>query len=149
MKMLSKEMLLGGCLSLSLLSCSTLKTGNPGSLNGEWNVTELLQEKIKPTAETPFIGFKVDEARIYGSTGCNRIMGEVNAADLIEGKADLSKIATTMMACPDNKYERTFLDALSTVKKVESYKSGFKLLDGAGKVVMVLTEKSKDSGAKD
>lgn len=44
-------------------------------LSGEWVIELVNGKKIVGTAEvTPFIGFNLDESRIYGNVGCNTIM---------------------------------------------------------------------------
>lgn len=69
-------------------------------------------------------------------------MGGADLNAIIKGKADFTKVGTTMMACPDDKYERKFLSALSRVKKAVAEKSVIKLVDAEGNTVMELTGKN-------
>ncbi len=129
--------------ALSLCACKTAGSLTAEQLGGEWNVTLLEGEAISPAENTPYIGFDGD--RLYGSTGCNRIMGEANLDDMIAGKADFSQIATTTRACADAIHEQKFLQALSRVKKiVANGETGCKLLDSKGETVMQLTRRAEE-----
>lgn len=45
-----------------------------------------------------FFDLNGNAARVAGSDGCNRVIGDVN---LVEGKVQFSHLGSTMMACPD------------------------------------------------
>lgn len=130
-------------VAMAFSSCSSVNGLTPEKLSGEWNVTLLEGESITPAENTPFVGFDLSRKRLYGFTGCNRIMGEADINAMIEGKADFTKVSTTMMACPDDKYERKFLSAFSRVKKAVAGKSVIKLVDADGNTVMELTSKKE------
>ena len=53
-----------------------------------------------PNQEFPFIGFDTNTGKVFGNSGCNRMMGsfDVNAKP---GTIDLGAMASTRMACPD------------------------------------------------
>lgn len=138
MHTLLKTSVLAATTGVLMLSCSSAKEMTAESLNGEWNVIQIEAQKITPAENTPVVGWNFAENRLYGSTGCNRIMGQVTFDDLIDGKADFTKVMTTMMACPDNKFERPFLNALNKVKKATQAKNKVKLLDADGQTVLVL-----------
>ncbi len=63
----------------SIVSCGSGKNMlSVSSLDGEWNITEVDGQKIS-TERMPFIGFDVAQKRIYGNSGCNRMMGSFEA----------------------------------------------------------------------
>ncbi len=128
-------------LTLGMTSCSAVKNLTSESLNGEWNVTLLDGERIEPAENTPYIGFDAAENRMFGFTGCNRLVGGASVTDILAGKADFSRMGVTRMACHDDKYEQKFLSALGRVKKAVAGKSVVKLVDESGKTVMELTSK--------
>ena len=65
--------------ALILASCGGSKNMlTLSSLNGEWNITEVDGQKITDK-KMPFIGFDVAQKRIYGNSGCNRMMGTFDA----------------------------------------------------------------------
>ena len=89
------------------------------SLNGEWNITEVNGTTLT-TDPLPFIGFDVTQHRIYGNSGCNRMMGSFEADSLNPGKISFGQIGSTRMMCQDMKTEQAVLDALG---KVQSYET--------------------------
>lgn len=119
--------------TLAVTSCSLSKkqVDMMGRLDGEWNIVEVNDSVIKPAAgQAPYIGFDMKEGRIYGHTGCNRIMSAIDAKT---GKIDFSHMGSTMMACPDMDTERKILDALAKTVSVKECKDGaVALLDGKG-----------------
>ena len=105
--------------ALILASCGGSKNMlTLSSLNGEWNITEVDGQKITDK-KMPFIGFDVAQKRIYGNSGCNRMMGsfDVNAKP---GTIDLGALASTRMACPDMSGERELLQALDKVVRFDA-----------------------------
>ncbi|WP_455674228.1 META domain-containing protein [Phocaeicola sp.] len=89
------------------------------SLNGEWNITEVDGQKIS-AGKAPFIGFDVAQKRIYGNSGCNRMMGTFEADSLKPGVLSFGQIGSTRMMCPDMKTEQSVLGALGKVKSYET-----------------------------
>ena len=78
------------------------------SINGE----ALLANSMGRQAH---IIFKSDDNRVIGNGGCNTFNGQY---ELKRGNGvSLSKIATTMMACPDMDIEGKFLRTLETYDK--------------------------------
>lgn len=73
-----------------------------------------------------------EDARLAGSTGCNRMMGEYerDGDRLIFGQ-----LATTMMACPGEvmELEREFLDTLADVASWQVEGENLTLVDDEGK----------------
>lgn len=77
--------------------------------------------------------FAVDELRVFGSGGCNRIIGSVA---LNGDRLRFDHMGTTMMACPDGMdLERRFLEALGNVVCYRLSGRRLELLDGQGVVV--------------
>lgn len=121
--------------AFALSSCNTL---NPGKLAGDWDVTSLTANgrtvNIVPTSNTPYLGFK--DNTFYGFTGCNRISGQV---DFPEERIHLPQVASTMMACPDNKYEQDFMAALNSSTRIKVSGDRLTLLNEVGNDVATLT----------
>lgn len=105
-------------VSLTLSSCSSCNSINSKAINGLWQVTSIKGENITPAENTPNIGFDAANKKIYGYTGCNRIMGEYIPAKLKKGFIDLSSLGCTRMFCHEDKYESNFLKSLSEVKRI-------------------------------
>lgn len=101
-----------------IASCSSSKKAlNTSSLNGEWNIIEVDGKHLSTnTQHAPFIGFNFVQKRIYGNSGCNRMMGTFNVDSLKPGVISFGPIAGTRMACPDMETEQAVLSALGKVK---------------------------------
>ena len=113
------------CLGWSLQSCSSSKNvAGTVSLDGEWDIVQIRGEEIVPSATSPqpFIGFDQAAGRIYGNSGCNRMMGTFSVDSLKPGILRFGPIASTRMACPDMTLERNVLDALQEVAAFEAWK---------------------------
>ncbi|MBU7570188.1 MAG: DUF4377 domain-containing protein [Flavobacterium sp.] len=77
----------------------------------KWNLIQM--NGATPPASSAYLVFQADGKRIGGSAGCNRISG---GFELTKDKISFSKIASTLMACPDenkNKLEGTLLKMLT------------------------------------
>jgi Heat shock protein len=82
-----------------------------------WKLTSINGEAIPESAmgRVAHIIFKSEESRIIGNGGCNTFNGQY---ELKRGNGlSLSKIASTMMACPDMEIESKFLRTLETYDK--------------------------------
>lgn len=93
-----------------------------------WTVTEIAgTEMVEGTAVE--IGFN-DEGRIFGTGGCNRLMGgyEITGEGLSFGA-----VATTMMACPEEimAQEQAFLALLEEVRAFDMGEGGELILIGS------------------
>ena len=113
MKKLVLEMM-AICAGALIVSC-----GSVSSLDGEWNITEVDGQKIS-TERMPFIGFDVAQKRIYGNSGCNRMMGSFEADSLKPGTLKFGQIGSTRMMCPDMKTEQMVLGALDKVTSFQT-----------------------------
>ena len=125
--------------SVLLVSCHTAKeTVSGNDIRGEWNIVEIEGTPVEAQSQ-PFIGFDVANGRIYGYSGCNRLMGSLNLSG--ENKIELEQMASTMMACPDMEVERRVLDALASVKSLKNEGNTLVLYGPARKPLMLLQKR--------
>jgi heat shock protein HslJ len=86
----------------------------------EWRLVELDGEPVEIGAgeREPHLVLDLEESRVSGSGGANRIMGTFALA---ENELAFGPLATTMMAGPEEamRRERAFLDALDRVTSYE------------------------------
>lgn len=116
-----KKIYVSVCLASTLMglaSCaSTRNVATVADMGGEWNIIEINGAAVVPAPgqEFPFIGFDAQGGKVYGNSGCNRIMGsfDVNAKP---GTIDLGALGSTRMMCPDMTVEKNVLSALAQVK---------------------------------
>lgn len=126
-------------LTLAVVSCKSLPAD---MLEGEWNAVSISGQSITPSDQTPYLGFDMAEGRLYGFNGCNRLMGSIDTKAFLKGKVDFSKMGSTMMACPDNKYEQLFTQAAASARKMELQDDGSLVLKDENKeTVMQLTKR--------
>ncbi len=82
----------------------------------EWRLVELVGKSLEPSGDgrEPSLVFDLEESRVSGSAGVNRLMGTFVLA---EGELRFGPLATTLMAGPEDAMERehAFLDALARV----------------------------------
>jgi heat shock protein HslJ len=117
-------------LGLVALGCTTApRAPSPSAAAGErpasdvteiyWKLTELEGESAAPVSgrAEPHIQLSRNEARVVGSTGCNRVFGGYSlAADSIR----FAQLGTTRMACVDpalSRQEQRFLAALQAAER--------------------------------
>ena len=142
------------CMGLLVFSCGTTKKAmSPAELDGQWNIVEVNGKAIeKGEMPAPFIGFDFAQKRIFGNSGCNRMMGTFEADTLNPGKLSFGPIAGTRMACPDMTTEQSILEALSQVKSYESVACPkdpeapckIALCDQGGKKILELEKKAEE-----
>ena len=144
--------IVGASLLMASCGCSK-KTANVSALNGEWNIVEVDGKAVAATDEKlPFIGFDTAEKRIYGNSGCNRMMGTFAADSLKPGMLSFGQIAGTRMACPDMTTEQNVLTALNKVKSFEVVSCSKEkdasckvaLCDQKGNKVVLIEKKAKE-----
>ena len=128
--------------AISLAACNAPKKAMLEGMDGEWNITEVDGSKLATVSgQTPYIGFDLKEGRIYGFSGCNRIMASV---DEKTGMPDFGHMGSTMMACPDMDTERNVLAALSDVKTFGQLPGGnVALFNGSGMIAIELEKAQK------
>lgn len=108
-----KKVFVSLCMAATLMgmsSCaSTKNVATLSSLGGEWNIIEINGSAVvpAPNQEFPFIGFDTKTGKVYGNSGCNRMMGsfDVNAKP---GTIDMGALGSTRMACPDMTVEKMY-----------------------------------------
>lgn len=129
--------------SLLMVSCGSSKQTVPlSALSGEWNFVKVNGKAVSSVnGATPFIGFDIAQGRIYGNSGCNRIMGTFSANSAKSGVLSFGSIAGTRMACPDMTTEQSILNALGEVKsykKVDGKDLAIALCDSKGNSLVIL-----------
>jgi heat shock protein HslJ len=102
------------------------------SLGGtRWLLTELGSELVSPREgeRAPHLVLDLDEARLAGSGGCNRLIGSIS---LDEAGLRFGPVATTMMHCGEEAmaFERAFLEALEATRAYAIEGTTLTLLDG-------------------
>lgn len=124
---------------MSVIACQKF---DPAKLDGEWMVTEIRGEKIEPSEQTPFVGFRVATGEVYGFTGCNRLTGMLDFGQKADGKTDFSGLGMTRMLCQDDIYEMPFMEAIGAARVLKmDGADGFVLLDDTENVVMRFKKK--------
>ena len=114
------------CVFFALLSCgSTKELANLSSLNGEWDIVEINGSAVAPVPgqTMPYIGFESTTGKVFGNSGCNRMMGsfDINAKP---GNIDLGTMAGTRMLCNDMTTETNVLNVLKNVKGYKQLSNG-------------------------
>ena len=126
-----------------ITSCNSAKEeASLKDLNGEWSITEIKGSPIKvnDNQESPYVGFDTETGRMFGYTGCNRVMASF-ITDSKPGELDLGSVGSTRMACPDLTLEHSILSALSDVKKFKKEKDDHILLcDEDNKTLLTLVK---------
>ena len=131
---------------LTLGSCSTSKISHKASLqdiSGEWVIEKVNGAKVPESKmqNEPFIGFNIETGSMYGSAGCNRIMGTFDK-DSAPGAISIEYPASTRMLCPDMAIEDLVLPALGNVKGYKlNNKNTLSLLNSEGDVIFTLKKR--------
>ena len=143
-----KKVLVSLCMAGALVALSSCRSSKDAatlsSINGEWNIIEINGAAVvpAPNQEFPFIGFDTNTGKVFGNSGCNRMMGsfDVNAKP---GTIDLGAMASTRMACPDMTLEQNVLSALGQVKKYKKLgKENIALCGSSNRPIIVLQKKN-------
>lgn len=130
------------CAALMMASCSSGKQAVAVDLSGEWNIVKVDGQQIAEDAD-PFIGFDMNEKRIYGNAGCNRMMGTFELDSVHAGKIKLSQMGMTRMMCPHMETEQAVTEALNKVAGYTGTETGVALTDADGKELMVLQKREQ------
>lgn len=142
-----KKVFVSFCMAgilVGLSSCgSTKNAATLPSISGEWNIIEINGVVVVPAPdqEFPFIGFDTKNGKVYGNSGCNRMMGsfDVNSKP---GTISLGALGSTRMACPDMTVEQNVLSALSQVKKYKKLgRDNMALCGPSNRPILVLQRK--------
>lgn len=143
MKKVFVSLCIAGAL-MGLSSCgSTKNAATLSSISGEWNIIEVNGTAVVPAPgqEFPFIGFNTKDGKVYGNSGCNRLMSsfDVNAKP---GTISLGALGSTRMACPDMTVEQNVLAALGQVKMYKKLgKENIALCASSNRPLVVLQKK--------
>lgn len=141
-----KRIIAAICTAAALSACSTGQQAQTiEALNGEWNIVKMDGKSVTISSpedlDTPFIGFDTATKRVYGSTSCNRLTGQLNA-DAKTGKMDFGPMACTRKMCKDIQLEQKVLEVLGRVKTYSIKKSETLVFsDADGKTIMELKKK--------
>lgn len=143
-----KKQFIALCMAGALVGLSSCKTAQSATstleaLEGEWKITTVEGQPIKPKAgeKEAFIGFNVKENRLYGNTGCNNLVGGIQA-DAKKGTMSFGQTGSTRMMCPDMDTEQKVLGAMGKVVGYEVSKDGKMSLKAEdGTVVMTLEKR--------
>lgn len=138
--------------ALAMTSCrSSKEAASLSSMNGEWNIIEINGSAVVPAQgqQLPFIGFDTTTGKVYGYSGCNRIMGSVDV-NAKAGTIDLGALGSTRMACPDMTMEQNVMSALAQVKSYKKMgKDNMALCNASNRPVVVLAKKAADAKVAD
>ena len=133
-------------LLAGLSSCGTKRnaTASIDALNGEWRIVTVDGQAVKPAAgeKEAFIGFDVREMRIYGNTGCNNLLGGLQA-DASRGTISFAQAGSTRMMCADMTTEERVLGAFGKIEKYEITPDGRMTLMTAGGTAVMTLQKRK------
>lgn len=124
-----------------LMSCGTGRNSVAFvDFSGEWDIVEVNGKKVS-TADVPFLGFDKEGHRLYGSAGCNRLMGSFDVDTLHIGKMKFDQVAATRMMCQDMTLEQHVMEALNKVAGYETVGENVALNDVTGHSVMLLKKR--------
>lgn len=113
-------------------------------LNGEWTVKEVNGKALPSGMEKqPFIAFDVKEKTIYGNAGCNLINGGFEIDENNAKAISFSRVASTMMACPDMETESKILKAMNEVRTFGVLADGSIGLHDVNNALVLVLEKKK------
>jgi len=96
-----------------------------------WQLVTLNGKTIQPDSQfnrVPHLILKDSGSRAIGNAGCNQFFGGYTTDDT--GKIRFSKMATTMMACPNLPLEQEFTQALSETTAFQLNGESLKLMKG-------------------
>ncbi|KAA6310350.1 hypothetical protein EZS27_038333, partial [termite gut metagenome] len=114
---MKKTLIISGiaCVSLLLFSCRSVKPTSREILDGSWYIVEISGSTVVPPAkqDLPVIGFDAKTGKVFGDSGCNRIIGKYD----MNAKNNIIKLeALTRVICPDMRTEENVLNILKRVK---------------------------------
>ncbi len=141
--MMNKVKIFVSCGILLMSSCKAMKELTLSDIEGEWKIVEVHDStlNVNSAVSEPFIGFDTKSGRVYGCSGCNRIMSSFDLSSA-PGRLELSQIAGTMMACPDMEMESMILSTLSHVKSCrKGLEEQIVLCDSTDTPLMVLKKR--------
>lgn len=143
MKKTVVSLCMAGALA-ALSSCGSSKQAAVTAvLTGEWNIIEVSGSAVVPVPgqEFPYISFDPQSGRIFGNSGCNRLMSTYDP-NAKPGVLAFGDVAGTRMLCSDMQLERNVLAALRQVRKFRKLdEKHVALCAGSKRPVMVLQKR--------
>ncbi len=134
---------MGLALSAILMTTNCGSSKNvlqPTALEGDWNIITV--NGTAATAEKqPFISIDLQENKLSGCAGCNRIMGTIQASEKEAGKLAFTEVFSTRMICSDMKTERAVLEALNNVAQYKGTEKELTLTDNHGNALLTLEKR--------
>ena len=116
----------------------------PLSLRGSlWQLQTLQHANsttlFKPPGPAPELLLAVDQERVSGTGGCNRLMGGFRLAG---EELSFSRLASTQMACPPEvmAFERRYSEALAQVRRWSIDKRNLLLQNAAGRTLLLFRD---------
>ena len=135
-----KNIILSIVLGFMCISCCSNKY-SAANISGDWKIDKVLNIEVNNTEEEiPFISFQTEEARFYGTTGCNSFFGEFKTSNNKENIM-LTNVGSTKKLCEDMSVEDAIFSAFVQTSSVEYDNTKMQLKDGKGNVVMELSPK--------
>jgi heat shock protein HslJ len=140
-----KALMTGAALILMMAACATQPPGaTPGTGEGaaagaplegtSWTLVELNGAPVSAGPRTPTLTFGRDDARAYGTAGCNQFSaGYTRSGSSLRFTAPVS----TRMACVEEGVMRREADYLNALQATEQYQmsGGTLILSGGGRTL--------------
>jgi copper homeostasis protein (lipoprotein) len=133
-----------GCLQANTSSPPAARPMAPLSLRGTLWRLQALQDSssttlIEPPGRPPELLLAVDQERVSGTGGCNRLIGGFRLA---AEELSFSRLASTKMACLAEvmAFERRYSEALATVRRWSIDKRNLLLQDAAGRTLLLFRD---------
>ncbi len=133
-----------GCPQPNTSSSPTSRPMAPLSLRGTLWRLQALQDSsgptlIEPPGRPPELLLAVDQERVSGTDGCNRLIG---AFQLAAEELSFSRLASTKMACLPEvmAFERRYSEALAKVRRWSIDKRNLLLQDAAGRTLLLFRD---------
>lgn len=115
----------------------TARRHNMEFLNGQWQIVAINGNEIDN--EEVNIFFDIPQLKVHGNTGCNYFNGQIYINPSKSNAIDISNMAVTRMACPNQEVEDAMLLALEQVSTaIKNNDNHVILLDAGGKEQLVL-----------
>ena len=132
-----KNIILSIVLGFMCISCCSNKY-SAANISGDWKIDNVLGTEVIVAEETPFISFQTEEARFYGTTGCNSFFGEFKTSN---NKEDimLTNVGSTKKMCENMQVEDAIFSAFAQVASVKYDDVKMQLKDANGNILMELS----------
>ena len=134
---MKKNLFFAMMVLMVMTACNKKRTMD--TLNGEWAVVTI-GEMIVSDSTNAFMGFDITEKIVYGSTGCNQLIGAMPET-LSTGTPLFGALGCTRKMCSNMTVEDAMLPALSTVIDFKVEGNKLYLLDATGNTVISLLKR--------